>query len=75
MVDPNELPSVHVFLNIVQIFFETDKGDPKWEEIYADAKWAHECAIAMLSKPRPGVDPCKGQIRQIIAEKYPLYKR
>jgi len=73
-VDPNELPSVHVFLNIVRIFFETEQSDPRWKEIYDDAKWAIECVVAMLSKPVPGRDPCKGSIRQVIAAKYPFVK-
>jgi hypothetical protein len=73
-IDPNELPSVHVFLNIVRIFFETEQSDPRWKEIYQDAKGANECAIAMLSRPEPGVEPCKDGIKRIIADQYGLRK-
>jgi hypothetical protein len=73
-IDTNELPSVHVLLNIVKIFFETELSDPRSKEIYPHAKWATEGAIAMLSKPEPGGEPCKGGIRQIIADKYKSIK-
>ncbi len=73
-IDPNELPSVHVFLNVVRIFFETEQSDPRWKEIYQDAKQANEYATAILSKPAPGGEPCPGLVKRIYGEKFPFIK-
>jgi hypothetical protein len=73
-IDPKEVPSVHVLLNIVKIFFETPQSDPKSKEIFPDAKWATAGAIAMLSRPGPDGEACKGSIIQIYADKYPFKK-
>lgn len=73
-IDPNEFPSVHVLLNIVRIFFETPQSDPRSKEIFPDAKWATEGAIAMLSIPHPDGEPCRGGIKEMIADKYKSIK-
>ena len=73
-IDPKDLPSVHIFLKIVERFLDEVQVDPKWEEPLNDARLAMECVNVMLTKPVPGTDPCKGLIRQIIAQKYPFIK-
>ena len=73
-INPQDLPSVHIFLKIVERFLDEVKVDPKWEEHLNDARLAMECVNVMLAKPVPGVDPCKGLIRQLIADKYPFIK-
>lgn len=73
-IDPKDLPSVHIFLKIVERFLDEVQVDQKWEEHLNDARLAMECVNVMLTKPIPGTDPCKGLIRQIIADKYPFIK-
>jgi hypothetical protein len=66
--EPEKIPSVHCFLDIVNKFLEeVPIQDKQWRIFREDALWAMKIAKTILIPVGQGV-PCKGRPIQIIVE-------